>query len=511
MLIKPCIAAIVVLFFVSPAISQREANVWYFGNHAGFDFNNGDPIPLDNGALETRGVSAVANHPKTGALLFYTDAENVWDREHRIMPNGTDLLGGGATQSALIVPVPGADGSFYLFTLCRDASSFHANLYYHVIDMELNNGLGDVAETRKNRFLLTNLTGKLTAVPHSNGRDFWLITHEYGTDVFYISLINEDGLSSFNAQAIGPRHYPVDSSNRDVWDFFDFGRGYLKFSPDGKRLASAINATRFDQGLNLFDFDAESGLISNYRSLDIEGGRSFGLSFSSDNTKLYVSTSTSGDVLLDAIVQYDLGYETVEEINNSRMGLFTGNPFDNIDFDGQRGGSANFALQLGPDGRIYSGDSWVAGLREKNHDLVVINQPNEKGFDASPRLVRFAFNKAEAGPLLPNFIESTFNGLSPRDNPNVPCEVFDNFSIFPNPTNRLIQVDVAEECFSPYRLEIYNAQGIMMNKAIVTNPMSDEIDLGRLADGLYLIILEPLPPNDGPRFPRRVIQKIIKV
>lgn len=506
MLNKPYIVAITIFFFTSPALSQREANIWYFGNRAGFDFNNGDPVPLDNGALETSGVSAVANHPMTGELLFYTDAKNVWTSEHQVMPHGTDLIGGGATQSALIVPMPGRGDRYFLFTLYRDASLFYSNLYYHIIDMGLNNGFGDVIEERKNQFLLTNLTGKLTAVPHSNSRDFWLIIHEYGTDVFYTSLITSDSLSSFNAQAIGPRHCPVDSSSKETWDFFDFGRGYLKPSPDGKRLASAINATRFDQGLNLFDFDAESGLISDYKSLDIEGGRSFGLSFSPDNTKLYVSTSTSGDVLLDAIVQYDISSESVVDINNSRTGLISSNPY----FGGHGIGPANFALQLGPDGRIYSGDSWVPKQREKNHDLVVINQPNQKGFDASPRLVRFAFNKAEAGPMLPNFIESAFNDLSPMDNPNVPCDIFDSFHIFPNPTNHFVQIDIAKECFFPYRLELYNAQGIILNQVIVWDSKSDEIDLGQLANGLYLIVLEPLSTNDSSRFPRRVIKKIIK-
>ncbi len=513
MLNRFLIIVVLNLAVFSSILSQKEANIWYFGNRAGFDFNNGDPIPLDNGALETRGISAVASHPITGELLFYTDATNVWDLEHQIMPNGSGLNGGGTTQSALIVPLPSSDQKFYLFTLYRDATLSYSDLYYHIIDMQLNDGLGDVVETRKNQLLLTNLTGKLTAVPHTNEQGFWLITHEYGTDFFYTFLISANGLSSFNTQAIGPRHYPEDDDS-DVQDFFDFGRGYLKPSPDSKKLASTISIKSFDQALSLFDFDAESGVISNYRPLDVIDSTPFGLSFSPGNTMLYVSTSLlleGVNYVLEPIIQYDLRGASLEEINNSRIGLISNNPFDNINPNISTGGPTFFGLQLAPDGRIYNGDNWIAPLsRLQNHDLIVIDQPDKKGFEASPQLTRFDFNSAEAGPLLPNFLESTFDGLSPRDNPNVPCEVVGNFNIFPNPSTRFIQIEIEEECFSPYRFELYNAKGILINQATVSDAMSDLVDMGQLSIGLYVIILRPLASAESSRFPSKIIRKIIK-
>ena len=195
------------LAFVSPVSSQREANICYFGDRTGMDFTNGDPVPLDDGELKTRGISAVADHPITSELLFYTDAMNVWGREYQIMPNCSGCSRGGGTQCALIVPVPGTDQKFYLFTLYRNAL-LYLNLNYHVIDMTLKDALRDVVETRKNQLLLTNLTGKTTAVPHTDGQGVWLIT---GADVFYTSLITADGLCPFNAQTTNPLHYPLAS------------------------------------------------------------------------------------------------------------------------------------------------------------------------------------------------------------------------------------------------------------------------------------------------------------
>ena len=62
--------------FTSTVRAQGEANIWYFGNNAGLDFNTNPPTPLTNGALNTsEGCASVAD--KNGALVFYTDGITV--------------------------------------------------------------------------------------------------------------------------------------------------------------------------------------------------------------------------------------------------------------------------------------------------------------------------------------------------------------------------------------------------------------------------------------------------
>ncbi|WP_168196962.1 hypothetical protein [Flavobacterium alkalisoli] len=45
-------------FFFNQAIyAQKEANIWYFGQHAGLDFNSGIPVPLLDGQINTNEIS----------------------------------------------------------------------------------------------------------------------------------------------------------------------------------------------------------------------------------------------------------------------------------------------------------------------------------------------------------------------------------------------------------------------------------------------------------------------
>src|SRR5688572_30222686 len=87
------------------AHAQRPTDIWYFGQQAGLTFAPGNaPKPLNDGKMSTYEGSAVATSSR-GELLFYTNGQTVWNREHRVMPNGTKLMGSGSsTQSALIVP-----------------------------------------------------------------------------------------------------------------------------------------------------------------------------------------------------------------------------------------------------------------------------------------------------------------------------------------------------------------------------------------------------------------------
>src|ERR1700675_989300 len=60
---------------------QKEANIWYFGYEAGLDFNSGVPVALTNSAMDQfEGCSSIAD--SNGNLLFYTDGQTVWNKNH---------------------------------------------------------------------------------------------------------------------------------------------------------------------------------------------------------------------------------------------------------------------------------------------------------------------------------------------------------------------------------------------------------------------------------------------
>ncbi|MBC7922739.1 MAG: hypothetical protein H7Z75_16795, partial [Ferruginibacter sp.] len=69
---------------------QKEANVWHFGDRAGLDFNQCKPSPVA-GSMASPNGCAVISHPKTGQLLFYSNARQVFNRNHRLMPHGDSL------------------------------------------------------------------------------------------------------------------------------------------------------------------------------------------------------------------------------------------------------------------------------------------------------------------------------------------------------------------------------------------------------------------------------------
>ncbi len=185
------------LFFLGIGIlevqARQESDHWYFGYHAGIHFIDGAPVPVTGSLAGWEGCSTVSD--KNGNLLFYSDGMKVWNRKHTEMPNGTGLLGDTlSTQSALITPWPGNDSLYYIFTVDKEGGN--NGLVYSIIDMRLDNGMGDIVHTRKNIRLLAPACEKIAAVKKNNANDLWLIACRYGTDELLVYLIDCRGLQS---------------------------------------------------------------------------------------------------------------------------------------------------------------------------------------------------------------------------------------------------------------------------------------------------------------------------
>lgn len=364
------------------ATAQNEAANWYFGVRAGLDFNGGAPAALTNGELNTiEGCSSISD--LNGNLLFYTDGITVWNRNHVPMPNGMGLGGHpSSTQSGIIVPSPGSPDNYFVFTV--DEAAQVKGLQYSIIDMTLNGGLGDVM--LKNIQLATPVTEKLTAVSHANGTDIWVIAHAYGNNNFLAYLVTAAGVTTTPIITSIGHDYEIDN---DI-------RGYMKASPDGSKLALAGHATN---GIELFQFDNASGIISN--RIAIENyfvtpigslfNLTYGLEFSSDGSKLYAS-NTVYETIFDtgsSVHQFDLNNYNSTSIINSGIRV---TPYENIPMDG---------LQLAIDGKIYI-------ARYNQSYLSTIDNPNVLGAGAgyAQNGVSLAGRLSSSG--LPPFIQSYF-------------------------------------------------------------------------------------------------------
>ncbi|TBW27610.1 T9SS type B sorting domain-containing protein [Gramella sp. KN1008] len=372
------IVAWLFLYFITLACyTQKESAIWYFGEYAGLDFNNGNtPIALTDGKLNTdEGCATISD--SNGNLQFYTDGTKVYNREHEVMLNGSGLLGHySSTQSAIIVPEIGNEKIYYVFTVdgrTGNSKGFH----YSKIDLNLDSGLGGVLPNTKNIFLLSDVQEKITAVKHRNGKGIWVITcsGNEGLKEFYSFLLDENGLNTT----------PVISLVSDL----SGGVGYLKASPEGNKLATA---DPFINGFTLFDFDNESGEVSNQMHIDSPllpyGGfwGSYGIEFSPNSKLVYVSHGLYG------IVQFDISLNDIIKITNS--GLV-------IDSEFGEEGIVSGALQLGINKKIYC-------ARTNSSYLGVINNPNVYGQGSN-----YIRNGVDLGTGistlgLPQFIQSYF-------------------------------------------------------------------------------------------------------
>src|SRR5689334_11248705 len=105
---------------IRSAFGQGQANVWYMGNGAGLDFGCVPPCVMQDGnvglyTFTGEGVGSISD--ANGNLLFYTNGNIVYNKNHASMTNGTGLKGNGTTmQTGTIVPKIGSATQYYIIT-----------------------------------------------------------------------------------------------------------------------------------------------------------------------------------------------------------------------------------------------------------------------------------------------------------------------------------------------------------------------------------------------------------
>ncbi|GAB4511384.1 MAG: hypothetical protein Tsb004_15750 [Allomuricauda sp.] len=329
------------------------------------------------------------------------------------MPNGTGLFGNSSsTQSALIVPHPGSNTKYLIFTI--DKPSYYltpddpiSGFNYSVVDLALNNGLGDIVPGRKNVHLVTYDTEsaleteyksseKITSVVNGDGTGFWVITQF--SDTFLSFLVDENGVD----------HSPIVSTipttilpSINLKGINVSAIGSLKASPDGHKLAIAHSLTtslesprsgREENGeVLVYDFDNNSGTVGNEVRI-LTNSYPYGLEFSPNSALLYVTTNQYNErdeFTNSTLYQYDM---TVNNIASSRK---------IIDESMHTAG----ALQLALDGKIYRAGFQVS---RKEASLSVIRAPDNLGdqCDYVQNIVGLSGKEVLLG--LPSFVQSLF-------------------------------------------------------------------------------------------------------
>ncbi len=313
---RKCGLLLLVTVLAIQCSGQGENNIWAFGQNAGLDFNSGSPVAIKTAIIGDEGTATISD--ANGQLLFYTEGSTIWDRSHNVMPNGFNLTGltprqdvnptVSTSQGALIIPIPDTLGKYYVFSISSwEYGENTGRFYYSVVDMSLNGGLGDVVPDRKGILIDSGLTEKLDATL-GDRCNIWLLVQSSGTAAFKAYEITENGINLS----------PVISSN----SFFPGVFGVMKISPNRRKLAVT-------GGLQLFDFDPLTGVVSNGVMLENYSSGYYGVCFSPDNTKLYGKYKTD-------LAQFDLSAP-----DPASTKIILGNSYSQSD------------LRIGPDNKIY--------------------------------------------------------------------------------------------------------------------------------------------------------------
>jgi hypothetical protein len=347
---------------------KRTMN-WYFGDSAGLSFATDPPTVLTDGAMYA-GEGCATISDTNGNLLFYTNGITVWNWNHQVMDNGTGLNGHiSSTQSSLIVPWPGNDSLYYIFT--TDAVGQWKGLQYSLVNIKENAGQGKVII--KNILLKTPVSEKLAATKHLNGRDYWILTRGYSNNNFYSYLITNNGIVDCPVTtAIGA----MASSPSDA-------QGEIEFSLDGTKLIEAVYNLSYNR-IDIFSFDRERGIPHNQINIP-NIILPFSVELSQDAKYLYVTNR------LNYIYQYDLTKPTGSDIRNTQYEIY---------FSGNTTNNYHRIIQRGIDNKLY------VAIYDSVY-LSVINNP-EKSEDSCGFVLSgiSLVNKGQFG--LPNFISSHF-------------------------------------------------------------------------------------------------------
>jgi Secretion system C-terminal sorting domain len=476
-----------IVSLAQPNRDYKRDRVWLFGytdisNEAQYgntmvDFNTAIPTVTSLGAQRNLDMQTAYISDTLGHLLFYTNGQEVYNKNNQRMPNGIinagdvwnlyvyngQSAGLGITQGALALPVPNSNHLYKLFytQANRLGNSFWLNkLLTATIDMSGNNGLGSVINKDipiwQNDTLNLSL---LTSCRHANGRDWWILSHRFGLDTTYRFLLDPTGVHLKGKQHLQV-HAPYDSSVAS-W--------HCNFSPDGSKYAihNGLNV-----GVYLYDFDRCTGELSNKKVLWRPMKRG-GVVFSPNSRYLYALDD-------QFVVQHD---------------TYAANIVSTIDTVGRRDTTVVsfgnyevyfFLPQLAPDGKIYFN---CAGSGTWLH---TIENPDMGGdvCDVHIGTVALPHWTFRTMPNFPNFrlgalrgsvcdtlgIEEGVDTLASSPNPYQ----VGGIRVFPNPASDILNIEIPSYSV-PLYYKLYDVLGREMQNGVLQNQLS----LKNLQNGIY--------------------------
>lgn len=310
---------------------------------------------------------------QNGSILFWVNSDGVYDSNFDIMRGSNVMFANSSSAEMNICPIPGEPLKYYVIYNAETCSS----LYYSIVDMSLNNGLGGIEIT--NELLIEGSYSEgLEVVNIPCSGDYRLLANEC-YEGFVSFEITEEG---FGEQVL---LYAFDSGGE-----YD-GRGELDYHNGRIGQAFAYSDKTF-----LADYSIADNTITNPVELTETWGcgpfdfisGSYGIDFSLTGNKAYITNWFSCLNLNDltpipnALMVYD--FETGEKsFINAYSSL------------GQ--------VELGPDGKLY-----IAANYSWDYDLLVIEDPDSD----DPTITEFDLGQTSGLGLSDHIQSNLFSAFS---------------------------------------------------------------------------------------------------
>jgi len=387
--------------------AQKHDNIWLLGYGGGNQSSLNDSFGLSILRFDNQNHLSIENNQTSnlnfdssnssicdtlGNLLFYCNGEKVYNKHHHLIINGgglnsQDQYGATQPQGVLVLPWPEHHNKFKM--LISEIKNYGQpvlvagwKIYQNVIAGVNDNDQFEIIEKKIEIIQDTLEAGQITAVKHANGRDWWILIPESYTNRYYTMLLDTDGLTIKDTQAVGI-------------PFID-GLGQSTFSPDGTKYARS-NGIYLNQPkqLYIYDFDRCVGKLNNPIYIEYENtGLGAGCAISPNSRFLYA-------ISRQQIWQFDLWEPDIE----SSKTLVA--QWDGFVHNGQF--STTFSLaQLAPDGRIY------ISCPNSNPYLHVIEHPDRKGVacQVRQRAIHLPNYNSYSIPNFPNFRLGPIDGAA---------------------------------------------------------------------------------------------------
>ena len=463
---------------INPSTGEQTGYKFDF-NEQPFEFEHQDiPIPIASNN------SSICD--SEGNLLFFSNGCVIYNSEYELMENGdslnynewisifwSDCINGyRGAQDVMIVPDLYNDAYYYIIHKPKIFNGFNEQdsipIHYSMVDMNANNGLGKVIV--KNKKLYEDgicLINYLTGITHQNGSDYWFLQPLESDSIIVTISIDEDGIHhSFNQNS----HVYFD---RD----WSSSSGTAKLSPDGTKYALY---NYYDQ-LHLYDFDRETGLLSNHQKINVFPNPSFSeIRFSSvewsANSRFIYTASTL------ELHQIDTWESNIEQDGIRLIDIYDGtqDPFSTV----------FYLMAQAPDCKIYMCPT--SGTRSYH----VINNPNQLGTDCDFVQNGMRLPHSSHVGSMPNFPRFRVDEEEKCD-PTIVSVFGDavyyrrDLVVYPSPSTGLFTIDLPED-FSSGRLVVTNLQAqILKDEPIDRLTFEGAVQLYDLPEGIYNIEIYP--------------------